>query len=253
MKYTIEIVPDEYPESPRTWDNLGTIFAPHRNYDIGDKDAEDTREMSPDELKELIMLPVYIYEHGGIALSCGSFACSWDSGQLGVIYVSKAKVREEYGWKYITAKRQAKIEECLKGEIETYNTFVSGGVVAYVITDKNGNHIDSVHGYYSDEDAQTEAEGMVSWHKAEDKKAKAVKKAAKAKRKSEAKYYTDQFNDISVDLGNTYFPVVKIQGTGDTERTNWMDMNTDCIYALKKFIKRIEKFNAQKSEPCEQS
>ena len=35
--YLIEVHQDESPESPRSWDNLGTMICFHRRYDLGDK------------------------------------------------------------------------------------------------------------------------------------------------------------------------------------------------------------------------
>ena len=34
---TIRIVPNDSPESPREWDNLGTMICSHRNYNLGDE------------------------------------------------------------------------------------------------------------------------------------------------------------------------------------------------------------------------
>jgi hypothetical protein len=35
--YILEIFPDEPYESPREWDNLGTMICFHRRYNLGDK------------------------------------------------------------------------------------------------------------------------------------------------------------------------------------------------------------------------
>ena len=34
---------DDCAESPRDWDNLGTLYAPHRTYRLSDEHAEDIR------------------------------------------------------------------------------------------------------------------------------------------------------------------------------------------------------------------
>ena len=36
-KYELKIVQDTDPESPRTWDNLGTMVCFHKRYELGDK------------------------------------------------------------------------------------------------------------------------------------------------------------------------------------------------------------------------
>jgi hypothetical protein len=35
--YTLTILLDEWAESPREWDNLGTIYAAHRKYNLSDE------------------------------------------------------------------------------------------------------------------------------------------------------------------------------------------------------------------------
>lgn len=82
-----------------------------------------------------IMLPLYLYDHGGITMSTGSFSCRFDSGQVGWIYVTKKKVREEYSWKNLTKKRIETIEGYLKGEVEVYDRFISGQVYGYEVTE----------------------------------------------------------------------------------------------------------------------
>lgn len=82
-----------------------------------------------------IMLPLYLYDHSGITMSTGPFSCPWDSGQVGWIYVTKKKVREEYGWKKLNKKRIEKIEGHLKAEVEEYDRFLAGRVYGFVITE----------------------------------------------------------------------------------------------------------------------
>jgi len=78
--YTIEICPDENPESPREWDNLCEIHACHTRYTLGDGEFnynlrnDYDEERFKDMLKEAkrnrdIIIPLYYYEHGNIALS----------------------------------------------------------------------------------------------------------------------------------------------------------------------------------------
>jgi phage/plasmid-like protein (TIGR03299 family) len=45
VEYTLEIINDNCPESPRSWDNLCTMVCWHRRYDLGDKhDFDDVDE-----------------------------------------------------------------------------------------------------------------------------------------------------------------------------------------------------------------
>lgn len=114
--YVIKIGYDESPESPREWDNLGTIAAWHRRYALADKknefdDADEFKEHVQANPNDLIYLPLHLYDHSGISLSTRSFRgraqhAEWDSGQVGYIYVRRDAVLKEYGWKILTAKRR---------------------------------------------------------------------------------------------------------------------------------------------------
>ncbi len=47
------------------------------------------------------------------------FSCPWDSGQVGWVFVSKKKVREEYGVKRIT---ESLVENSLPPQVPSDNT-----------------------------------------------------------------------------------------------------------------------------------
>ncbi len=159
--YQINIFYDDNADSPReTYDNLGTLYTAHRYYrpekeledhfDIDNVFEGDTDNFRESFLKEYIALPVYLYEHGGITVSTSPFSCPWDSGLFGIIAVSLDTVREEYGWKYITANRRKKIESYLQNEIKTLDDYYTGEVFGYRITTKDNkdNELESGWGYY---------------------------------------------------------------------------------------------------------
>jgi len=189
-EHEIQIYYHTDSENPRTaWDNLGTID--HKSqYLIGDNEIQgdindyiaglldieeiytwcERRGLEPytdeatgalmDEFgKDNIWLPVYMYEHGNIALSTGSFACRWDSGQVGFIYVSKTKIREEYDWKNITKARIHLVEKYLKGEIETQSQWCNGEVYGYMVEGEDCD--DSCWGYYGIEDMILEVKSVI--------------------------------------------------------------------------------------------
>lgn len=145
--YTIEIHTDEYPINPRTeWDNLGTMVSEHRSYDFNDKDAEYDVDSIPFE--DVIYLPLYLYDHGGLTMNTTGFSCPWDSGQVGWIYIKKSKALSEYRWDKLTDESIEQIKEHLKAEIETYDHFLTGAVYGYIVKNKNGEEIDSCWGFF---------------------------------------------------------------------------------------------------------
>lgn len=156
MTLTLRIEHDTDPESPRDWDNLGTMVCWHRRYKLGDEQPN----CRPDEFeipKGAIYLPLYLYDHSGITMNTIGFSCPWDSGQVGWIYVTREKVLEEYGWDRLTATGRKQIETYLRSEVETYDQYLQGDVWGYVIEDEDGEQVDSCWGFYGREYAEQEA------------------------------------------------------------------------------------------------
>lgn len=177
--YKIEIVQDNHPENPRNWDNLGTMACFHSNYNLGDK-----HKFSKDEIREIyknkneyISLPLFLYDHSGITMNTKGFSCPWDSGQIGIIFVSKEQVRKEYNWKIVTEKRKKLIQKYLNGEVEIYDQFLTGEVYGFQITNtKTGEMTDSCYGFYGEiEYCMDEAIHTVQWNINNDIKLHAAK------------------------------------------------------------------------------
>ena len=181
-KYLIEIYPDQDTESPRNWDNLGTMICFHRRYNLGDKndiiDADDfnswdeQRRWIEKKIKPAVILPLYLYDHSGITMKTSPFGCNWDSGQVGWIVVSKENVRKEFGVKRINKKLIEKVTNILEGEIKTYDQYLTGDIYGYKIfkvTECELGHehkeeLDSCWGFYGEEECMTEAEGIVDYY-----------------------------------------------------------------------------------------
>lgn len=146
---TLKIIHDEDYDSPRDWDNLGTMVCFHRNYQLGNKHKFNTPEdfLSEIDNNNHVILPLYLYDHSGITISTTPFSCPWDSGQVGWIYVSKEKIRQEgYGQK-VTKKIIEKIKDILKAEIKTYDQYLTGEVFSFIV-EENGEIVDSCGGFY---------------------------------------------------------------------------------------------------------
>ena len=157
--HIINIYHDENPESPREWDNLGTMYTSHRRYRPEEElakyfETEDVFEsygvFRDDFLRRYVALPVYLYDHSGLTVSTGPFSCPWDSGLFGIIAVPVEQVKKEYGWKNLTSKRRKIIEHRLNGEVETYDHFLTGEVYGVEVTPKGDdeNIVYECWGYY---------------------------------------------------------------------------------------------------------
>lgn len=155
-------------DSPRDWDNLGTITqcSIQRNYNISDKHA-DYKARHPAYLMErfkedgVYALPLNIADYGsnGIRIRVGDFDPDYDwadeSNIDGFIYVTREKIMKEYSLndpeiafmhavlikdhvidesqpnapKYIATS----IDKVLRQEIETYQKYLNGEVYGYVV------------------------------------------------------------------------------------------------------------------------
>jgi len=197
---TITIQYDQDADSPREWDNVGTLVIPPNRYVTGDIGAEfpgphivppadlvswacgelDRGELAecardkldkrngytkadavcdylentyaggwaeyPETLRDLIseycvILPVYAYVHGNVALNTRGFSCPWDSGQVGAIWCTLEQVRDEWGGDIEKARAY------LNGEIETLNKYYSEGAYGYSIESEDGSDDDSCWGF----------------------------------------------------------------------------------------------------------
>ena len=143
--YTLEVHYDESPSSPREDDNIFTFNCYHRNYDLSDVDQSDRDNI--DQVK----FPIYMYDHSSIALSSTPFGCKWDSGQVGIASISRAKIETE-------GLDVKKLEDYLEGELEEYQAYINGEVYGYMLTDEEDDVIESSWGYFTSEDAMTEGE-----------------------------------------------------------------------------------------------
>ena len=161
--HKIKIYHDDNAESPREWDNLGTMVSFHRRYTLGDKHNFHAPQEVIDYVKKTgaVCLPIYAYEHGGITINTTGFSCPWDSGQVGFIFIEREKILKEYGKKRLTKKFIEKIKEYLNGEVKTLDQYLQGDIYGYEIYDSQENCVDSCWGFYGVDNCIEEAKGMV--------------------------------------------------------------------------------------------
>lgn len=142
--YTIEIHEDHFGgESPREWDNAGTMAIYHRHYNFGDKlEFSNTDDLDEYLASGLVYaLPIYMYEHGAVTISTSPFSCAWDSGQVGYIYMTKEKAKAE-GLSDPLA--------ILENEVSLMDSYLRGEVFFYRICDADGQELDSCGGFLGD-------------------------------------------------------------------------------------------------------
>lgn len=78
-------------------------------------------------LEGYVILPLYLYDHSGISMSTGQFACPWDSGQVGWIICDSETIKREFNGDRDLA------EQCLESEVSTYNDYLTGNVYGFIV------------------------------------------------------------------------------------------------------------------------
>lgn len=156
--FNIRIVPDDDPMDPRGWDNLGIMACWHRRYNLGDKHnhaSDGFQDWLEDPENEVVAsLPLYLYDHSGITMSTGPFSCRFDSGQVGIIYTTKDKIKSIFGE---TVPSEEQLLEGLKDEVKLYDRFISGACVGFIVEDSEGNQVESSWGFFDKDTAIEEA------------------------------------------------------------------------------------------------
>lgn len=153
----LKIYYDRDTESPRKWDNLGTMVClPQDDYgsievQLGTRDACD--EYAEDAV---VALPVYAYYERIEAGDREVKVPHWDDNQIGYIIATEERIKGMYD----TRPSKKQIIGRLRSEIDTYGRFAWGEVYRYklygieVCSMGHGheNLADSCGGFYSIED-----------------------------------------------------------------------------------------------------
>jgi hypothetical protein len=175
---------DDDPESPREWDNLGHMVCWHSRYNLGDKTTSDSfadnsefMEWWKENGKGGVILPLYLYDHSGITMSCRAFSCPWDSGHVGYIYATAEEIRANWNVKRITRATREHATKCLQAEVATYDDYLTGQVFGYEVyellecdeddqtaNECEGELLDSCWGFFGEEDCKEEAKSMAEHH-----------------------------------------------------------------------------------------
>ncbi len=147
--------------------SLEYLTRPINHNDVPDVIGDHLKNMRDAILAAYIVeLPLFLYDHSGITMNTSGFHCPWDSGQVGFIYCTLADavnwflVPRDATWatkvRWGADRRIAlceAAEECLRSEVELYDTFIRGDVWGFVVEKRCGScgsweQEDSCWGYY---------------------------------------------------------------------------------------------------------
>lgn len=118
-------------------DEDGDIENPHFIYLDSTADLLwGLEKVDPDE-EHIFRQELYLYEHSGITMSCAPFVSQWDSGQVGIIFVSRKRLLEG-GWMGAhsgmeTSDIRKLAHQGMKLEVEEYDRYLTGQVFMFRI------------------------------------------------------------------------------------------------------------------------
>jgi hypothetical protein len=167
--YLVQAVPDMDVCNPREEFAPAWTWATTRNAGYSDKgamDIDDWHGMEKAEREKYIFYPLGLLRHSSDTIYAGSREHwadpgGWDSGRMGVAYITKKKAVSEWGgtWKNgeavkqgtrLTGKVRKRAFECLKAEVAEMNMFIHGEIYGIIVTCLETEEDDSCWGFYCD-------------------------------------------------------------------------------------------------------
>ena len=173
----VTIDEDEWYESPREWENLGTLYTWEGGYYSPDKHnysdgieflgsiigeeliekIHDKYDNNSDFFEDIskrmdklgyILYPVSKYDHGLVEYSLG-ISSGWDTGTVGVIFAEKKKICNWFNVKKVTQKVREKVVQNFESELEIYTDYANGyGMYCVEIEEFSGEPVEICGGYY---------------------------------------------------------------------------------------------------------
>ena len=179
--YAAVVCPDELGINPRTeFDHPCTMHFSLRNYDLGDEheyepdSIEDLIEVLTERHGEILWRPVSAYIHSGISIWIGDPVNpfdlqGWDTGLLGIIYITREQVLKEMNLKRMTKKARKWAYDYMEGEVEEYNCYLTGDAwgIGLAELDEDGEIIDvddTCWGFFGKRWAIEEATNQLEYH-----------------------------------------------------------------------------------------
>jgi hypothetical protein len=165
---TIKIyIDDDAPNPRKEYENVGKMVCFHNRYELGDEHQFKSKNYSSwgqveaairEAYDVAVLLPLGLFDHSGISMYIGSGAhpCDsggWDSGQVGFIACTHEQVLTEWGESITVIDDESftplqMAEKYLRGEVETYNQYLTNEVYGYEIEGENGDEVDSCWGFF---------------------------------------------------------------------------------------------------------
>ncbi len=152
---------DGQAANPRDWDNLGTLAGSSRHSTVYEEEyasAGEAWRATRESVGALLAFPIRVEDgyHGS-----NIYECDWDDAD-GIYYVPMSKVLEE--WPGTLGERIKAARACLATELETLSAWCQGEVYGYVVTDDQGEEVDSCWGFVGEDSYAMEEGRAIAMH-----------------------------------------------------------------------------------------
>ncbi len=152
---TLKIVLDDSgtAESPLSWDDAIIFAVLHQRYinpaqKQGLNSVEEIESFGIEHAEEYKAFPLFLYDHGNVSYSINSFACPWDSGRIGSIFLKRSEFPNP--------------EKAAQSICEEYTSWANGEIYGYVVEGPDGEERDSWWGFIGNPEGYILEEGRAS-------------------------------------------------------------------------------------------
>lgn len=127
------------------WNSLEEDFAIFINNKFNILERESYYSLTDKEIdkiykwidKNIIYLPLYLYDHSWITINTTWFSCRWDSWQVWYIYVHRDDILEEFNNNKLFKKIKDKTYSLLKNEVKVFDKYLQWDFYYYKIESRN--------------------------------------------------------------------------------------------------------------------
>ena len=151
--FSLKIVSDPNPSSPRQFLNIGTIYYYDSKRPFGDvlvPRQEITKMM---QSVKVTYYPIYGYMGERTELNMVGYNHILGSFFNGIIAIDKEKIRDLYQVNKIKPELKEKVKLALQREVFEYSAYLSGNMFGYEIREED-KLIDFRYGFFSEQDAE---------------------------------------------------------------------------------------------------
>ena len=153
-----EIVRDENAEEPEILTRI--TYSKRSRYVLGNTTDAPSAES--------IVIPVFVYVHSGAMIRAAHsfyelgppFTDRFDAGYSGMAWIDREQARKCLGVKKLTVKDRRKLEEIIKNDVKTFQSWLEGECYGFKIFDGE-DEIDSCYGFYGYDDAVNAAKELI--------------------------------------------------------------------------------------------